>query len=208
MFCQNRLIGVALTTLLLVGCDSRDPSVVKSNPKPTPTTAPAATQPDALALAATTEPATTQPASQLTVDGQSYPFPAARLRVSKSGKHVVARLYSDDPKAALSDDYKGNSYDLVMELDDITDPQQVYASVWQFKARSRDYADSSHGIFLEGIRYQLEPYNVSAHFLGGILQVRVDLEGEFMQFDQVDASSTPKSVFVRGSLLAPVEYKD
>lgn len=203
--CLLVMMGVALT--MVAGCDSRQGGIVKANPQTAPTTLPATTQPHAFAAAAT-EPAATQPASQLTIDGLSYPFPAARLRVSKQGRRVVARLYSDDPKAALSDDYKGNSYDLIMDLDDISEPQQVYTSVWQFKARSREYTDSSHGIFLEGIRFQLEPYNVTARFLGDMLLVRVDLEGEFMQFDQVDASAAPKSVFVKGSLLAPVEYKE
>lgn len=206
MFCKRQLIIVGVALTMVVGCDSRQGGVVKANPQTAPTTLPATTQPDAFAAA--TEPATTQPASQLSIDGLSYPFPAARLRVTKQGRRVVARLYSNDPKAALSDDYKGNSYDLVMDLDDISEPQQVYTSVWQFKARSREYTDSSHGIFLEGIRYQLEPYNVTAHFLGDMLLVRVDLDGEFMQFDQVDASATPRSVFVKGSLLAPVEIKD
>ena len=207
MFRNGWLFIAGFAMVMVVGCDSRNGGIVKVNPQTAPTTLPATTQPDTF-VAAATEPATTQPASQLTIDGISYPFPAARLRVSKQGRHVMARLYSNDPRAALSDDYKGNSYDLVMELDDINEPQQVYTSVWQFKARSREYTDSSHGIFLEGIRYQLEPYNVTARFLGDMLLVRIDLEGEFVQFDQMDASAPPKSVFVKGYLLAPVEYKD
>ena len=68
--------------------------------------------------------------------------------------------------------------------------------------------NSPSGIFLEGVKYQLQPYNVTARFLGDMLLVRIDISGEFLQFDSTDPAAPAKSVTVKGFLLAPVEYKD
>jgi hypothetical protein len=201
------LIPAAALAFLVCGCDT---GVKQSKRQPTtaPSFAVAATEPGETEVAAT-EPAATQPAaSNLAINDQAWKFPPARLRVSKSGNHVVARLYSNDPRSAINDDYKGNSYDLVMNLDDIREPQQIYTAQWQHKARSREFVDSPSGIFLEGVKYQLQPYNVTAKFLGDMLLVRLELSGEFLQFDSTDPAAPPKSVTVKGFLLAPVEYKD
>lgn len=203
-------IAIVVVLGLSLGCDSRNSTPTKSNPTTAPTTVPS-TQP--VSDAATTQPVAaapaTQPAySQLIIDGRVYTFPEAKLRVSKAGNAVVARLYTDDPKAALEDDYKGNHYDLQLRLDDIQVPQQVYMATWQYKARSQEYNDSPYGIFLEGMRYQIQPLDASARFLGTMLQVRIDLDGQFMLFDDSDKAAAPKVVSVKGSLLAGVEYKD
>lgn len=204
MFRQNWPILFVLAGGMFIGCDSRD-SGTKPTPTVAPTTAPA-TQPTALAPA--TEPATQPATSQLTIDGQIYKFPVARLRVSKSGGQVVARLYSDDPKSALEDDYKGHHYDLVMKLDDISDPRQVYMAVWQFKAPSREQDETPYGIFLDGMKYQLQPLSATARFLGTMQMVQVSLDGQFLMFDNADKTGTPKIAYVNGSLLAPVDYQD
>lgn len=194
---------------LLANCDTDRTRQSKTAPTTAPSFTTASTQPEWAMDAPATEPASTQPAtSQLTIDGRVWNFPTARLRVSKSGDHVVARLYTNDPKSAINDDYKGNGYYLVMSLDDIREPQQIYTAQWQHKARSREFVDSPSGIFLEGMKYQIQPFDVTAKFLGDMLLVRIDLSGEFLQFDSTDSSAPPKSVFVKGSLLAPVEYKD
>lgn len=203
MFRHRWLILPVIAASFAVGCDDRGQT--PSSPAG-PTTAPTTQMGNA--QGPTTGP-TSQPAvSHLTLDGKLYSFPPARMRVSRDNGHIIARLYSADPKAALSDDYKGNGYDLVMRLDDITEPTEVYTSVWQYKAPSREYQDNLHGIFLEGIKYQLQPADVTAKFLGDMLLVRVDVEGQFLQFDQAETNAPPKVVYVKGSLLAPVEYKD
>lgn len=207
MIRHGALIAIVVATSLHLSCDRPKPV---STPSPPPATAPATlptTEP--VAQTPTTQPAATQPAfSQLTIDGRPYTFPDARLRVGMAGSHVVARLYTNDPKAALDDDYKGNHYDVQMRLDDIQAPQQVYASVWQFKSQSQEFNNTPYGIFLDGMRFQLQPMDVTARFLGTMLQVQVSLDGQFLLFDDADKSATPKVVYVKGSLLAPVEYKD
>jgi len=202
---QSCLIAIIVAAGLHLGCDR--PKVTDTGPAPTtmPSTAPA-TQP--VAEAPATQPATQPAFSQLMIDGQMYNFPDAKLHVGKSGNHVVARLYTDDPKAALEDDYKGNHYDVQMRLDDIQAPQDIYTAAWQFKSQSAEYNNTAYGIFLDGMRYQLQPLDASARFLGTMFQVHIDLEGQFLIFDDSDKSAAPKVVYVKGSLLAPVEYKD
>jgi hypothetical protein len=201
------LIAIILAALVHLGCDS-GPTSPKPAPTLAPTTAPAATQPSASADARNVAPSTQPATSELLINGQVYKFPVAKLRVGKSTDHVVARLYTDDPKAALDDDYKGNRYDVQMSLDNLREPQQVCMASWQYKAMSHEYVNAPYGIFLEGMRYQLQPLNASARFLGTMLMVQVDLEGQFLLFDNADKSAVPKTVFVKGTLLAPIEYKD
>lgn len=190
-----------LITALSIGCDSKQDVVpVPSATPTTPATAPATQAADIVAP-------TTQP-STLVVDGKEYPFPPAKLRVSKTDGHVVARLYTNDPKAASADDYHGNGYDLVMQLDDIDSPAEIYKAVWTFKAASHDSASTPYGIFLDGIRLQLTPSMVTAHFIGDSLMVRVDIEGQFMRLNQTDPNDPPRATYVGGRLLAPIEYKD
>lgn len=207
MYRQSGPMVVLLAVVLAAGCDSRQPKSDNSGASAGPNIAPSTTQPSA-ATEPTTAPASQPLSSQLFIDDQPVRFPQARLRVSKSNGHVIARLYSNDPKAAINDDYQGNSYDLVMHLDDIREPQQVYLSQWQFSARSREYVETPYGIFLDGIRHQLQPINVTAKFLGDMTMVRIDLDGQFLQFDSSDPNQPGKPVQVRGSLLAAVEYKD
>lgn len=184
---------------LAVGCDDGGKS---ATPVGGAATRPAATQP------ASTQPSTQESASHLTIDGQLVQFPPARLRVSKVGDQVVARLYTNDPKAALADDYTGNGYDIVMKLDDIADPAEIYNAFWQYKVPAKEFTDTPYGIFLEGIKYQLQPADVTARFLGDALLVRVQLKGQFLRFDQSNVSAQPRQVYIEGFLLANVEHKD
>jgi hypothetical protein len=202
---QSCLIAILLAAALHLGCDQPKPATPAPGPTTMPTTAPS-TQP--VAEVPTSQPATQPAFSQLMIDGQMYNFPSAKLHVGKSGSHVVARLFTDDPKAALEDDYKGNHYDVQMRLDDIQAPEDVYMAAWQYKSQSAEYNNTPYGIFLDGMRYQLQPLDVSARFLGTMFQVHIDLEGQFLVFDDSDKTAAPKVVYVKGSLLAPVDYKD
>ena len=196
----GRWFAVGLIALAAgLSCDRGNPSATKSSETSggKATTVPAATA-----------PSTQQSPSTLRIDGREYIFPPARLRVSKSNGHILARLYTVDPKSALSEDYKGNGYDLLMKLDDITDPTDISEAVWQYKAANEQFVESPYGIFLEGMHYQLQPADVTARFLGDSLLLRIDLRGSFLQFNQSDANQPGKPVMVDGHVLAPVEYKD
>jgi hypothetical protein len=200
------IFSLLIVVGIQLGCDH--PKSTAPSAPATPTTPATAPATQAAFEIPATQPATQPATSQIMIDGRMYNFPGAKLRVSKTTRHVLARLYSDDPKAALDDDYKGNHFDIQMRLEDIADPQLVYTSGWQFKAPSDEYSDSPYGIFLDGMHYQLQPLDASAQFLGTMLQVHVDLEGHFLLFDDTDKSAVPRAVYVKGSLLAPVEYKE
>ena len=42
------------------------------------------------------------------IDQQRINFPAAKVRIQKIDGRVIASLYSDDPKDALDDKYRGH----------------------------------------------------------------------------------------------------
>jgi len=115
--------------------------------------------------AAASEPADTQPAFALiNVDGHSTVFPSARLRIERDSDHLVATVFSDDPREALKDNYTGNSFYLKMDLD-ISDPALLDQTTWHFTApSSADRDDSPYGVFLAGRKTQLQPYDVQARF--------------------------------------------
>jgi len=205
MFARYGMVVLWVVAGMAIGCDRGQDAGAK------PSSTPPTTQPNQADLSPATAPATQPSFSELTIDGHVLKFPAARLRVGMSNGQVIARLYTDDPKSALKDDYQGNGYYLVMKLDDIREPHEVFNSVWTYQASSRAYVDSPFGIFLQGIRYQLQPYDVKVRFLGDPLVVRVDFpkgQCQFLQFDQSDPAAPPKVVEVEGHVLAPVEYKD
>jgi hypothetical protein len=41
-----------------------------------------------------------------------------------------------------------------------------------------------------------------------MMMVHIDLDGQFLVFDDADKTGAPRTVYVKGSLLAPIEYKD
>src|SRR5437588_454153 len=81
------LIPPLLASQRPIGCDSKEVTHVNSTTPTVPTPAPATQASDVIAP-------TTQP-SQILIDGRAYSFPPARLRVSKTDGHVVARLYTN-----------------------------------------------------------------------------------------------------------------
>lgn len=180
--------AVALT----IGC---------GKPAPTPVAVPAS-QP---ATAPATEPADTQPVTALmNVNGHSSVFPAARMRISRDTDHLVATLFSDDPREALKDNYTGNSFYLKMDLD-IDDPALLDQTQWHYQAPSSgDREDSAYGIFLAGRNTQLAPYDVRARFRReNADDVTVFIAG---QFQVVETSNGPaKMVPVAAELVAHVD---
>jgi hypothetical protein len=157
--------GVMLAS---AGCDRSAPPQQAAAPAPAvaPSTAPAATASDA-----TTAPSTTQPTSSLiNVNGHMTVFPAAKLRIESDGQHLVALLFSDDPKDALKDNYTGNSFYLRFDLD-VDSPDKLLDATWHYTAPSsgggdRD-SDSPYGIYLGGRKLQLQPFDFAGRFKQG-----------------------------------------
>ncbi len=156
-----------LAATLAIGCDRQAPS-------PPPATM-AATVP-------ATAPATSQASiSLINVNNHSTVFPPARMRIERDNDHLIATLFSDDPREALKDNYTGNSYYLRMELD-VDDVANLSQAQWHFQLPSSDkHEDSPYGIFLAGRQTQIQPYDVRAVFrrAAGSETVTVLLSGQF-----------------------------
>jgi hypothetical protein len=162
---RRRVISAAVGLILAVaicGCDDGTGAPAPGPVSPV-TTAPAATGP--ATTAAAIEPASQPATSLMNINGHVTVFPPARLRLDSDGQHVIALLYSDDPREALKSNYTGNSFYLRMVLD-ITDPDKLADATWSYTAPSSGdrEADSPYGVFLGGRKIALQPFKVSGRF--------------------------------------------
>ena len=176
----------------IVGCDRT--SVANA-----PTSAPATESAAAITASAhpTTDPAATQPREAvMTVDGRRVAFPPAKLLLKTKSGQVHATLYSDDPPAAIRDDYAGNSYYLEMPLE-IESPEQLAETKWVFKAPTSERSDTVSGIYLDGRKKHLQPFDVVAEFdqISG-QPVKVYLTGQFLLFGAEDDPTVPGQIVV------------
>src|SRR2546429_3985063 len=93
--------------------------------------------------------------SVVLIDQKPYTFPPAILQVRNRDGQLSAVLMSDDPKDAIDDNYRGNSFYLEMPLE-ITELKDLPTYVYRFVSPSSDRTDSPNGIFLDGNRLQLQ----------------------------------------------------
>lgn len=98
----------------------------------------------------------------LVIDGQPMEFPPAKLILETRDGRTVALLMSDDPREAINDDYTGNSYYLEVAFDEEIDT--LRDRVWHYQARSTERVESLNGFFLNGNRFELQPYELKIHF--------------------------------------------
>lgn len=150
---ERFILGVTLAASLAFGCDR--------NPQPAPTASGQST-PAVPTNSFNADATAAQPSVVLLIDGERSEFPPARLVVDDRNGKTVALLMSDDPPQAINDDYAGNSYYLEMEFDDLL--PTVRGQVWFYEAPSTDKQDSPNGIFLQGHRQQLQPFQVKVQF--------------------------------------------
>ena len=120
----------------------------------------------------------------MNINGHTSVFPAARLRLEQEEDHVVALLFSDDPREALRDNYTGNSFYLRMELN-VSSPDELTQAEWHYQApSSAEREDSPYGIFLTGRKLQLQPFDVRARFKRNEAGVMVTyMSGQFQVID-------------------------
>jgi len=131
----------------------------------------------------------------MNIAGHMTVFPAARMRLETDGQHLVALVFSDDPKAALKNNYTGNSFYLRMELD-IDDRDKLADATWHYIAPSSgDREDSPYGIYLGGRKQQLQPYDVQGRFKVSDDGTFALLSGQFQLVDEV-LDRGPAQLFV------------
>ena len=155
----------ALTLGLLIGGCDRDP-VAPPNP---------ATQPATILQNATTEP-TTKPAKRalsmfiVVQPGQAdraIEFPPAKMIVKTVGDQLRVKLFSDDPRDAIRDDYTGNSFAFELLFDATIDdlPGQEFV----FRNSTAERPEDTTGVFLFGGKQTLHPLETA---------IRIDQDGD------------------------------
>ena len=191
MILRGALMMSVVVLFAAAGCDRPQPQAAPPVPAPSPA------QPPATATAPATTTASTQPAgSVIHINNQRTIFPPARLRVESDGQHLVALLFTDDPKDALKDSYTGNSFYLRMELD-VDDADKLAEARWHYTAPSSgDREDSPYGIYLGGRKVQLQPFDVWGAFKVDGENTFVQLSGQFQVVDESAGRGPPQLVLV------------
>ncbi|HZL38480.1 MAG TPA: hypothetical protein VFC78_24435 [Tepidisphaeraceae bacterium] len=207
------LVAAGSAILLLAGCDRSDTPAKQSSSTDKAVTVAPQTQPaqfaqaGPIANAPATQPAATQPrkSSLEIVENyvvRAYEFPRARLHINRGDKTAV--LYSDDPRNAIEPGYSGNSFYLVVPLDDAA-LERLNGYAWQFKSTSSEHHDSADGVFLDGQHFHLQPSNIIVAFRGEGPKLEVGLNGSFFKFDSTDTSRPGNLVNLNGILSASVD---
>ena len=211
-------VAMLVVAVVVPACD-RDADVATPPPDtPSPVARVARNGPASTttaAAAAATGPATTQAAeAMISIDGTLVLFPPAKIRLDDADGKVVARLFSDDPKHALDENYDGNSFYLQLEFDagtGSTDPRELSGVVLTHRGSSTERDDSPYGIFLEGRRWVLQPSDVRVAFDGGPggggASIGVQLEGTFLLFDSQNETAKPKRANVAAKFSADVQAR-
>jgi hypothetical protein len=144
----------------------------------------------------------TPPSSVMTIDRHLVQFPQAMLRIHQTDGHIVALLYSDDPKDALNNNYRGNGFYFQLKLDDVTDTKFDQAT-WIHQSQTSERVDTPYGIFLDGHRRQLQPQDVRIRLLPSASDgMLVEIAGTFLSVDPQDDLAAPQMVNVWAKLLA------
>src|SRR5438045_3131982 len=108
---MQKLSLIALMAML-IGCER--------TPTAGPATKPGAGAQASAARIQAANPPTTGPVvrapSVILIDQKPYSFPPAILQLRNRDGQVSAILMSDDPKEAINEDYRGNSFYLEMPL--------------------------------------------------------------------------------------------
>ncbi len=190
---NRKVIGAGLIGLLtFMGCDP---------PQAPPTVDPdgaAAPTEDAVQATTAQPPATRPAASHIVIDRQPHEFPAARLQLIRRDDQTFATLFSDDPREALRPDFSGNSFYLEMTLDAM--PPDLSADGWAHKSLTSERQDTVNGIFLNGTRVHLQPFDVRVEFEGDLSGMTVHLDGYFFAFRGDSATDVGRMVLVHAQL--------
>lgn len=203
----------AMAVGMMMGCERT------SSTTPVPgngaATAPANTTNPATqnANASATQPSTNPTPLTLTVEGAVNEFPSALIRLDQIDDRIIALLYTNDPPAALKDDYQGNSFYFELPLD-IAAPGDITAARYDFKSSSSELSETPEGIFLSGRRWQLQPDDIRIDFHpdpsatpseGAPTAVKVRLVGTFRLFDAEGQRTTSASIVpVAGEFTAKI----
>jgi hypothetical protein len=136
--------------------------------------------------------------------GEATRFAGARLRLLGKGEGpLVAVLFSNDPKEAITQKWQGNRYYFRMPLR-VSDASKLDQSPYRLRVSRDDADETTEGVYLAGDRYHLEPIDLSVEFTPIGSQVwAVSLGGLFKLYDNEDVAAAPRWFFVQGIVHAP-----
>jgi hypothetical protein len=155
---------------------------------------------------ATSKPAE-KPQSQMLINGVLVNFPEAKLLVRKEGDKLTAILVSNDPPEVINPTYQGNRYYFEMALDGTDDVKNLADAEFRYKAPSADESqDTPNGIFLDGDRQHLEPYDIRVTFDKDGDHLVAEIRGQFIYFPKSGAVGQWVPVVAR--LAAKAETKE
>jgi hypothetical protein len=195
---------IILAALCILGCDPR--AGIAPPPATGPATAPA-TAPSEDDPARLVRPATTQSAmpAAMEIDGDDYDFPPIAMSLRQQNDEILALLTTVDPPNATDPDYRGNTVYLEFPLQ-ITQTRTLAGAFWEYKAPNADRdEDEIRGIYLQGRKFCLQPYDVRAEVVGDISPVVVKLSGTFMMFD--DQTDKGREVKLDATITAAVKVE-
>jgi hypothetical protein len=131
--------------------------------------------------AATSKPAE-KPQSQMLINGVLVNFPEAKLLVRKEGDKLSAFLVSNDPPEVINPTYEGNRYYFEMALDAVDDVKNLADAEFRYKAPTAESQETPNGVFLDGDRQHLEPYDIQVLFDRDGDHMVAEIRGQFMYF--------------------------
>jgi hypothetical protein len=187
-FAACALVGALAAASILSGCEktqARKAIVLNPTTRQTAAQVAVATTPSL-----TTQPAATQAAkkvSHMTINGVWVEFPVAKLIVRKEGDKLSALLCSNDPPEVINPDYQGNRYSFEMTLDAVDDIKNIAEAEFRYKGTSAQSEDTPNGIFLDGDRQHLEPYDIQVVFDKDGDHLIAHIQGQFLYFAKGNA---------------------
>ena len=179
-------IGTSCVLGLWAGCEKADASkkAIVLNPTtrqapPAPARTSAASQP---AKPAATQAANQKPQSFMMINGVWVDFNEAKLILKREDNRVHAFLSSNDGAEVLKPDYQGNRYYFEMALDTLDDPKNLTLAEYRYKAASAEPVDSPNGVFIDGDRQHLQPYDIEVTFDRDGDKIVAQIRGQFLYF--------------------------
>jgi hypothetical protein len=146
-----------------------------------PTADAATSKPVAGGVSAASRPAAKR-ASHMTINNVLVAFPEAKLLVRKEGDKLSAFLVSNDPPEVINPTYQGNRYYFEMALDAVDDIKNLAEAEFRYKAPTAESQETPNGIFLDGDRQHLEPYDIQVTFDKDGDHLIADIRGQFIYF--------------------------
>jgi hypothetical protein len=181
-------VGIFCAAGLWAGCEKADASKKAIVLNPTTRQAGAApvrnaaTSPSLTTRAAATQAAGQKKQSFMMINGVWVEFNEAKLILRREDNRVHAFLSSNDGAEVLKPDYQGNRYYFEMALETLDDPKNLPLADYRYKAASAEPVDSPNGIFIDGDRQHLQPYDIEVTFDREGDKIVAQIRGQFIYF--------------------------